>query len=123
MQHDVVAAYATLSMTGIDRSAAPAKLAKGAPNPVPALLLGRLAVDRRHAGLGLGTALVAHVPRDCRGAQPGARVQGGRGNTLNEAVRQWWHRLGFKSFEPTNPDSLDLYLLASDIETTLRTVR
>ena len=43
--NDVVA-YANV-MTGIDRSAAPDALAKGAPDPVPALLLGRLAVDRR----------------------------------------------------------------------------
>jgi predicted N-acetyltransferase YhbS len=57
----VVVAYASVAMTGIDRSAAPDLLAKGSPDPVPALLLGRLAVDRRYANLGIGTALVAHV--------------------------------------------------------------
>ena len=121
--HDVVAAYATLSMTGIDRSAAPAKLAKGAPNPVPALLLGRLAVDGRHAGLGLGTALVAHVLATAVELNQSAACRAVVVTALNEAAREWWHRLGFQSFEPTNPDSLDLYLLASDIETTLRTLR
>ena len=35
---DVVVAYASVAMTGIDRSAAPAELIKGAPDPVPALL-------------------------------------------------------------------------------------
>ena len=54
-------AYASVAMTGIDRSAAPEVVAKGAPNPVPALLLGRLAVDHRYANLGIGTALTAHV--------------------------------------------------------------
>jgi hypothetical protein len=54
---DRVAAYASLAMTAIDRSAAPAPVARHAPDPVPALLLGRLAVDLRHAGLGVGTAL------------------------------------------------------------------
>lgn len=34
----------------------------GAPDPVPALLLGRPAVDRPHASRGVGTALAAHVP-------------------------------------------------------------
>jgi hypothetical protein len=47
-----VAAYAALSMTAIDLSAAPLVLAKGASNPIPALLVGRLAVDRLHAGRG-----------------------------------------------------------------------
>jgi len=38
----------------------PEVLAKGSPDPVPALLLGRLAVDHRYSRLGIGTALVAH---------------------------------------------------------------
>lgn len=58
---DLVVAYASVAMTGIDRSAAPEIVAKGAPDPVPALLLGRLAVDRRYANIGIGTALAAHV--------------------------------------------------------------
>ncbi|MEI2637779.1 MAG: GNAT family N-acetyltransferase [Microthrixaceae bacterium] len=56
-----VVAYVSLAMTGIDRSAAPSLVAKGAPDPVPALLIGRLAVDRNQSGLGIGSALVAHV--------------------------------------------------------------
>lgn len=59
--NDVVVAYASVAMTAIDRSAAPPALAKGAPDPVPALLLGRLAVDRRCANLGIGTSLAVHV--------------------------------------------------------------
>ncbi len=58
---DVVVAYASVATTGIDRSAAPEVLAEAAPDPVPALPLGRLAVDRRYARLGIGTALAAHV--------------------------------------------------------------
>lgn len=58
---DRVVAYASLAMTAIDRSAAPRGVAKQAPDPVPALLLGRLAVDKDFAGLGVGTALVAYV--------------------------------------------------------------
>jgi hypothetical protein len=49
-------AYMSLSMTGIDWSRAPAAVAKQWPDPVPALLIGRLAVDRSISGLGVGTA-------------------------------------------------------------------
>ena len=59
--HEIVIAYASVAMTRIGRSAAPEVLAKGAPDPVPALSLGRLAVDHRYAGLGIGTTLAAHV--------------------------------------------------------------
>jgi hypothetical protein len=41
---DLGAAYASIVMTGSDRSAAPETIAQGAPDPVPALLLGRVAV-------------------------------------------------------------------------------
>jgi hypothetical protein len=54
--NDRVAAHASIAMTGIDRSAAPAPLAKQAPDPVPALLLGRLAVDRHYSGRGTSMA-------------------------------------------------------------------
>jgi len=47
-----VAAHATVSMTAIDHSAESARLHKAAPDPVPALLVGRLAVDETFAGLG-----------------------------------------------------------------------
>src|SRR5690242_15433000 len=43
-----VVAYATIAMSAIDRSSAPASVARQAPDPVPALLIGRLAVDRRY---------------------------------------------------------------------------
>ena len=56
-----VAAYAALSMTAVDHTAAPARLRKAAPDPVPGLLVGRLAVDEAFAGLGLGTALARHL--------------------------------------------------------------
>jgi hypothetical protein len=49
-----VVAYVGLAMTSIDRGDAPSSVAKLAPDPVPALLIGRLAVDRSHAGSASG---------------------------------------------------------------------
>ena len=117
---DVVVAYASLSMTGIDRSSASTKFAKQAPSPVPALLLGRLAVDRRYSGLGVGTALVAHVLATAVELNRSAACRAVVVTALSERPRQWWERLGFHLLDPTEPGSLDLYLLASEIEETLR---
>lgn len=119
----LVVGYASVAMTGIDRSAAPGAVRKGAPDPVPALLLGRLAVDRRHANLGIGTALTAHVlatavelnrKADCRAVVVTA---------LSSRAQTRWERLGFHPFHPDDPAELDLYLLTTDIEATLRTLR
>jgi GNAT superfamily N-acetyltransferase len=120
---DVVVAYASVAMTGIDRSAAPEVLAKGAPDPVPALLLGRLAVDRRHAGLGIGTALAAHVLATAAELNEKAACRAVVVTALTKQARTWWERLGFHLFAPDEPDRLDLYLLTSEIDATLRRTR
>ena len=121
--HDVVVAYASVAMTGIDRSAAPAVLAKGAPDPVPALLLGRLAVDHRYNNLGIGTVLAAHVLATAVELNEKAACRAIIVTALNARGRTWWGRLGFDPFDPEDPDQFDLYLLTSDIEATLRQVR
>lgn len=93
---NVVVAYASLAVTVIDRSATPPAIAKQAPDPVPALLLGRLVVDRRFASRGIGTALAAHV--------------------LAAAVE-----LGNKAAcRADEPQRLHLHLLTAVIEATLR---
>jgi GNAT superfamily N-acetyltransferase len=119
----VVVAYASVAMTGIDGSAAPDALAKGAPDPVPALLLGRLAVDHRYAGLGIGTALAAHVLATAAELNEKAACRAVVVTALTNHARTWWERLSFHSFAPDEPDQLDLYLLTSDIETTLSRIR
>ncbi|MHB8491650.1 MAG: GNAT family N-acetyltransferase [Solirubrobacteraceae bacterium] len=119
----VVVAYASVAMTGIDCSAAPEVLAKGAPEPVPALLLGRLAFDRRHQGLGVGTALVAHVLATAVELNEKAACRAVVVTALNTNARTWWERLGFEPFDPEDPEHLDLFLLTSDIEATLRLIR
>ncbi len=120
---DVVVAYASVAMTGIDRSAAPPKLTKAAPDPVPALLLGRLAVDRSYANLGIGTALTAHVLATAIELNQKAACRAVVVTALNASARNWWERLGFQPFYPNNPDQLDLYLLTAEIAATVRRIR
>jgi GNAT superfamily N-acetyltransferase len=117
--NDTVVAYATVAMTAIDRSAAPAVLAEQAPDPVPALLLGRVAVDRRHANQGIGTALVAHVLATAVELNASAACRAVVVSVLDHRARHWWERLGFHPFDPEDPHH-DLYLLTAEIEWTLR---
>lgn len=117
---DTVVAYASVAMTGIDRSAAPPSVAKQAPDPVPALLLGRLAVDRRYSGKGIGTVLVMHVLATAVELNTKAACRAVVVSALNSEARRWWERLGFHPFDVDDPGNPDLYLLTADIETTLR---
>ena len=119
----VVVAYVSLSMTGIDISNAPDELAKRSPKVIPALLLGRLAVDQRYAGMGVGTKLVAHVLATAVDLNTKAACRAVVVNVLNEGVRAWWQRFGFQPFDPADPKGLDLYLLASQIQATLEAIQ
>jgi GNAT superfamily N-acetyltransferase len=119
---DVVVAYASLSMTGIDRSAAPSSLARNAPTPVPALLIGRLALDKNHGGLGIGTALVAHVLATAVELNAKAALRAVVVTALHARSRAWWERFGFVCFDPNDPGCLDLHLLTADVEATLRSL-
>jgi len=121
--HDIVVAYASVAMTGIDRSAAPDAMAKGAPDPVPALLLGRLAVDHRYAGLGIGSTLAAHVLATAVELNEKAACRAVVVSALTQRARTWWERLGFHPFDPIDPGQLELYLLTAEIDATLRRMR
>jgi len=114
-----VVAYASLAMTAIDHSAAPRAIAKQAPDPVPALLLGRLAVDKDFAGLGVGTALVVYVLATAVELNAKAACRAVVVSALNRRARGWWERLGFHPFHADDPTETDLYLLTSEIEATL----
>ena len=121
--NDVVVAYASVAMTGIDRSSAPPELIKGSPDPVPAMLLGRLAVDKYYANLGVGTALAALVLATAVELNEKAACRAVVVTALNQNARTWWQRLGFHLYYSDDPAELDLYLLTSEIEATLRKIR
>lgn len=57
--HDgTVHGYYALASGGIEREAAPRLVRHNAPQPIPVLLLARLAVDRRAQGRGIGRRLI-----------------------------------------------------------------
>ncbi|QNE07757.1 GNAT family N-acetyltransferase [Croceicoccus marinus] len=53
-----VCAYYTLALGSVIRAEVPRKHRQNLPNPVPVMVLGRLAVDSRHGGRGLGPAML-----------------------------------------------------------------
>lgn len=85
------------------------QLGRNAPDPVPVILLGRLAIDRNHQGAGLGSALLKDALLKAIGA---ARVVGARAllvHTINDEVAGFYLRFGFRTV-PANPRTLHLPL-------------
>ncbi len=56
----MVVAYYASSTASVMRAAAPRRIARNQPTDLPAILLGRMAVDSRHQGKGLGGAMLKH---------------------------------------------------------------
>lgn len=53
-----VIGYYTLSAGAISHEVAPKSMRRNMPNPLPVLLLGRLAIDKKYHNKGLGSALL-----------------------------------------------------------------
>jgi GNAT superfamily N-acetyltransferase len=58
-----VVAYYTLASGAVMRSESPGKLRRNMPDPVPLMVLGRLAVDRNHHGNRLAAAMMREAIR------------------------------------------------------------
>lgn len=58
-----VIGYFCIAVGSVERIAVPGKVRRNAPDPVPVSILGRLAVDKRHAGKGLGADLLSDAFR------------------------------------------------------------
>lgn len=53
-----VVGYYALAAGSVDRAEAPGPLRRNMPDPIPAIVLGRLAVDRHFSGRGIGAGLL-----------------------------------------------------------------
>ena len=111
-----VVGYYSLGAFSILRDIATKRAAKGGPTQIPALLLGRLAVDRAEQGQGIGAALLRHAMLTAVVASEQHAVRALVVNALNEPARDFYRRYGFET-SPTN--DLDLMILIKDIKATL----
>jgi GNAT superfamily N-acetyltransferase len=107
-----VVAYYASSTAVVLRGQATTRAARNQPDPLPALLLGRLAVDQTWQGHGLGQALLKHfILKALEVAQiTGVRVLLVHAKTPDAAA--FYRRHGF---EPSPIDELTLMLLMKDV--------
>lgn len=107
----VVAFHAVSSFT-IWRADATGKGRRQSPPQIPAVLLGRLAVDQRFQGHGLGAALLRHAMELTILAADAVGIRLLVVNALNEEAAAFYQRLGLEP-SPTNP--LDLMITVNDL--------
>lgn len=94
--------YFTLSAAQIERAFLPKAQQRNRPDPVPAILLGQLAVDLRYQGQGHATDLLLQAFRYALAASAHIGAAAVLTHPLDDGVRGFYARWGFQdlTFDP-----------------------
>ena len=94
-----IAGYYSLSAASFERDELPPVLAKRLPHyPVPAAILGRLAVDRASQGQGLGETLLLDAIRRVVRASVTVAIYAIVVDAKNDRAVAFYERYGFRAF-------------------------
>jgi len=104
---DRVVGYYCLSSAAMGLKEAPRSMRHGMPDPLPMVLMGRLAVDTRYKGQGLGRALLFDAVQRAESAADIIGVRGVMVHALHETAKSFYLRHGFKE-TPGHPMTLVL---------------
>lgn len=92
-----VVAYCSLAAGDIERASVDRAIGgHGAPRLIPVIVLGRLAVDRRCQGQGLGAAMLAHALTVAALAADHVGARAVLVHALDEAAEAFYLRWGFR---------------------------
>lgn len=109
--HRVLAYYA-LASSAVAADVATARLRRNMPDPIPVVVLGRLAIDQSLRGQGIGRALVRDA---CLRVMAAADVVGIRGmlvHALSPEVQAFYEHIGF---EPSSMEPMTLMATLADV--------
>lgn len=104
-----VLGYYALATGAVAHHDATGAVRRNMPDPVPVMVLGRLAVDRRAQGTHLGGALLRDALRRSLAVAENAGVRALLVHALDESARQFYEHYGFQA-SPSHPLLLMLRL-------------
>lgn len=111
---NAVAGYFAIAPHTLARDEAPPRIGRGAPRAIPAILLAKLALDRRFQGQGLGDELLVHALTKIVTA---ARAAGGK-LVVVDAIDE--HAASFYRAHDFQPTGGDPHRLAMKLSTAAR---
>jgi GNAT superfamily N-acetyltransferase len=100
-----VVGYYALASSAVLTSAATGRFRRNMPDPIPVVVLGRLAVAASHHGKGLGRALFQDAAVRVINAAETIGIRGLLVHALSEEARDFYLRLGLES-SPLDPMTL-----------------
>lgn len=108
-QDDCVCGYYAMAAGAVSHQLATSGVRRNMPDPVPVMVLARLAVDRRAQGLHLGAALLQDAVNRAVAVSQNAGVRALLVHALHEKAEQFYMHYGFQP-SPTHPMTLMLRL-------------
>ena len=107
----VVGYYALAAGAAAHRDA-PGRVRRNMPDPVPVMVIGRLAIDLKLQGRGVGSALLKDAVLRTVQAAEIAGIRAILVHAINESAKRFYERLGFMA-SPTNPMTLMITVRAA----------
>ena len=109
---DEVIAYYALASSAVVSARAPGKFRRNMPDPIPVVVLGRLAIASSHQGRGLGRALFQDAARRVMHAADAVGIRGLLVHALSEEARNFYLALGL---EPSPLDPMVLMVTLAEL--------
>lgn len=94
-QDQQVVGYYALASGAIAVESAPGKFRRNMPDPIPVVVLARLAVDRAYQGKGIGRGLFRDAARRVAHAADSIGIRGIIVHAISEDARRFYLALGF----------------------------
>jgi GNAT superfamily N-acetyltransferase len=107
-----VVAYYALASSAVAAELATGRLRRNMPDPIPVVVLARLAVARSYQGQGLGRALMQDAGRRVLNAADAIGIRGLLVHALDDAAKAFYERLGF---DPSPLDPMTLMITLTDL--------
>lgn len=101
--------YYAMAAGAVAHQLATGGVRRNMPDPIPVIVLGRLAVDRHAQGIKLGGALLRDAVARAITVSQSAGVRALLVHAINERARQFYEHYGFQA-SPLNPMTLMLPL-------------
>lgn len=110
--------YYSLAATSVSHAVAASKVRRNMPDPVPAILIGRLAIDRAWQGRKIGIGLLQDaVTRAIRVAES-VGVRAILVHAISEEAKSFYECFGFR---PSPIESLTLMMTVDEVRRTVGT--
>ncbi|WP_288109326.1 GNAT family N-acetyltransferase [Limnobacter sp.] len=106
----VVCAYYALAAGAVSHSASTSNIRRNMPDPIPVMVLGRLAVDLNFKGQKLGAAMLQDAVLRCKSVAQNVGVRAMLVHAIDESAKAFHLNYGFQ-VSPIDPMTLMLKLV------------